>query len=63
MIEREPTLFDPKTTEKPWCLHCGSDDKQKCAHDEEIEQGSSRTRRRPKTCLNSYDPATAEIPY
>ena len=35
-----------------------------CRHDADLEQGLiSRTRRRPKSCLNAYDPTTSEIPF
>lgn len=57
-------LFDPKTVEPPVCKSCGTGKKNLCRHDADLEQGLiSRSRRRPRTCLNAYDPATAEIPY
>lgn len=56
-------LFDPRTLEQPRCEHCGTDRKNLCRHDYELDQGLvSRTRKRPKTCLNSYEPATAPWP-
>lgn len=57
-------LFDPATTDQPRCDHCNTTRRNLCKHDADLEQGLvSITRRRPRTCLNGYDPSTAEIPY
>lgn len=50
-------LFEPPTT----CAHCGALNKADCEHDREYE-ASGQLRRRPKTCLAHYDPATAPLP-
>lgn len=64
MTAQQPSLFDPRTTEKPKCTSCGATVKNLCRHDADLEHGLiSRTRKRPKACLNSYDPNTARIPF
>lgn len=57
-------LFDPATTSPPKCKACGATDRRDCEHDRDRELGmTSVTRKRPKTCLGSYDPTTARIPF
>lgn len=51
-------------TERRKCTSCGSVRKNLCGHDADIAEGFiSATRKRPRGCLNSYDPTTAEIPF
>ena len=57
------TLFDPATTAPPKCKACGATAKNVCVHDADLEHGLiTNTRRRPKSCLNAYDPKTAPLP-
>ena len=59
-----PTLFDPDRTGPTVCPHCqairypNQHRAITCAHDLNPE-----TRRRPKGCLNTYQPEHQEIPY
>ncbi len=62
--EPQPQLFDPATVERPRCRACGARAKNLCRHDADIEHGTIvASARRPKSCLNQYDPRTAPFPY
>jgi hypothetical protein len=57
-------LFAVKDTEPKRCNSCGTTRASLCVHDANIAHGLvSRTLKRPRSCLNSYQPDTAEIPY
>lgn len=67
MNPTDPHLFDPAENTPQTCAagHCQAIRLPgqhgpiiTCAHDLDPEH-----RRRPRGCLNAYDPATAEIPY
>ena len=59
----EPRLFDPKQTDAKKCglRRCGTTRKSLCAFDADVAHGIP-VGKRPKTCLNAYDPATAPMP-
>lgn len=60
----EPQLFDPNTTERPVCPACGTVAKNLCEHDADIAAGiRDPYTRRPKGCLNAFDPAEGVIPF
>ena len=62
MSTPEP-LFAVSQTAPPKCKTCGTTRPSLCEHDANIAHGIvSRTRRRPRTCLNAYDPKTAPMP-
>ena len=64
----QPELFDVARTTTAQCANCGatrlpSETKAPaCAHDRDQQAGTA-PRKRPHNCLNTYDPATTEIPY
>lgn len=56
-------LFNPATVEPKKCTAKGCPGKASlCRHDADREAGEP-VGKRPRTCLNSYDPATAQTPY
>lgn len=59
----QPTLFDPKKTEKPVCPSCGTTAKNLCKHDADVRHDLTlASSRRPRGCLAAYDPHTAPFP-
>ena len=64
----QPELFDVSQTTTAQCATCGATRQPAeqtapaCAYDRDKRAGTT-PRRRPHNCLNTYDPATTEIPY
>lgn len=64
MTARPETLFPVADTQPPRCKACNATRKNLCRHDADLEHGLiSATKRRPKSCLNAWDPNTAPIPF
>lgn len=67
MTQPQPSLFDPASIVPAVCPACGAtkqpqaDRAPACTHDH--DQRSEPGIRRPRGCLNAYNPATTEIPY
>lgn len=65
--ETQAALFDPADTMPRQCPHCHAvrrhDDARAagCHHDLEIDAGAPRARR-PRACLNAWDPSTHPLP-
>lgn len=58
----QPQLFDHKQTQPKKCVR-GCKKKNVCDHDANIAHGIVGAGKRPKSCLNAWDPKTAEIPF
>ncbi len=65
MTSQQPSLFDPRTTQRPICESCQTTRKNLCRHDADISAGLKDPHsRRPKTCLNSAQlTANQPLPY
>lgn len=58
------TLFDPDATQPKRCVDCNTTRKNLCEFDADVANGIKKaSARRPKTCVNRIDPATAPIPF
>lgn len=54
MTANHGLLFDPATTEKPRCPHCGAAARNACGHDADIHDGLKEPlSRRPQGCVAS----------
>lgn len=62
---KQPELFDPARTITVRCDVCGATRKpdEERAPDCRVDRDRDTYPRRPLGCLNTYDPATAAIPY
>lgn len=54
-------LFDPRQFEPKTCPACGTTRKNLCRYSADLRDGQA-TGKRPKGCLDRYDPHTAPLP-
>ena len=60
MTQAEPMTLFPEPRR---CDTCGQT-ADRCAHDDDVSHGlKEASSKRPKDCLNAWDPQTAEIPF